>query len=91
MNAMSVKDFDRMKQRDFSNGAALDEIHEALTQREELLAACETALAFVGVMFGKGEDADIPETVVTPLGIPVKLGDISRAMQDALSKAKAQP
>ena len=35
--AMSVKEFDSLSTRDFDNGAILDEIREALNQREVLL------------------------------------------------------
>lgn len=56
----------------------------------QLLAACKDLTAFVGVMFGAGPDAIIPETVTTPLGIgiPVKLGDIMREAQAAIARAE---
>ncbi len=42
--------------------------------------------AFVGIMFGEGPHAIIPNTVRTPLGIPLKIGDLmDRA--DAVAKA----
>lgn len=37
MEAMNLKKFNSLSKRDFENGAALDEIAEALKQREQLL------------------------------------------------------
>lgn len=51
----------------------------------ELREALEAMRAFVGVMFGAGPDATIPETVPSPLGIPVKVGAIMRRADAALS------
>jgi len=41
VEAMSVKDFDRLGRRDFENGAVLDDIREALQQRESLMSLCD--------------------------------------------------
>ena len=65
--------------------AAADARIEALTK------ALEDTRAFIGVMFGRGPDAVIPETVQTPLGIPVKIGEISRAAARALSEQTPSP
>lgn len=54
----------------------------------ELLAALKDLYAFVGVMVGRGPDASIPETVTTPIGLPVKIGAIMRDAEAALSKAE---
>lgn len=51
--------------------------------------ALEQMQAFAGVMFGRGPSADIPEIVVSPLGVPVKLGRIMRETDAALSAASA--
>jgi hypothetical protein len=53
----------------------------------EMLAALEDAEALIGVMFGQGEDAIIPETVTTPLGVPAALGDIMRSIRSAIEAA----
>ena len=54
----------------------------------ELLAACEQLESFIGIMFGRGADAVIPETVTLPIGVPCKLGDIMRETAAAIAKAK---
>jgi hypothetical protein len=38
---MTVADFRKLKHRDFSNGAVLDEIEDALRERDRLLAIVE--------------------------------------------------
>ena len=38
MEAMTVKQFDRLGRRDFENGSVLDEIRVALEEREQLLS-----------------------------------------------------
>ena len=53
----------------------------------DLLAALQQLQAFVGVMFGDGPDATIPNTVRTPIGIPVKIGEIMDCTKAALAKA----
>jgi hypothetical protein len=50
----------------------------------ELRAACEESRAFIGIMFGCGPDAVIPTTVVTPLGVPVKLAEVFQRLDAAL-------
>src|SRR5687767_7134909 len=42
----------------------------------DLLVSLQEAEAFIGIMFGRGEDAAVPETVTLPLGVPCKLGEI---------------
>lgn len=66
------------------------DIERQIQQNGELIRlreALSQVNAFVGIMFGDGPDAVIPETVGTPLGIPVKLGAIMRDVDAALSKA----
>ena len=54
-------------------------------QIENLREALSGMQSFVAVMFGQGPDAKIPETVNTPIGIPIKLGDLMRATSAALT------
>lgn len=53
----------------------------------ELLVALEQAQAVIAVMFGVGPNAHIPETITTPIGIPIKVGEIMRDANSALAKA----
>lgn len=54
-------------------------------ENKRLRAALEQLHSFVAVMVGRGPNATIPETVPTPLGIPVKVGEIMRAASAALT------
>lgn len=52
---------------------------------------CEAATelrAFVGVMCGRGPDSIIPETITTPLGVPVKVRAICANFDAALAAAE---
>jgi hypothetical protein len=62
-------------------------IVKAANSHEALIAALREAEAFIAIMFGRGPNAEIPETVPTPLGPPVKLGDIMRSIGAALKTA----
>lgn len=53
----------------------------------DMLAALQELEAFVGVMVGKGPEAIIPETVVTPIGVPVKVRAIMQNTRAAIAKA----
>lgn len=53
----------------------------------ELLEAVQSLYAFVGVMVGYGASAIIPETIITPLGVPIKIGEIMRDANAAIAKA----
>jgi hypothetical protein len=55
----------------------------------ELVEALQSIHAFVGVMVGRGPDATVPETITTPLGVPVQIGKIMRDAEAALAKAGA--
>lgn len=55
------------------------------SQNENLIAVLRDMQAFVAVMVGRGPDATIPETVRTPIGVPVKIGEIMRDASTALS------
>lgn len=44
--------------------------------------------SFVGVMFGQGPDAVVPETVRAPIGVDIKLGDIMRDVDVALTSSE---
>jgi len=37
MKAMTVKEFDKLTRQDFDNGAVLDEIRQALKEREHMI------------------------------------------------------
>lgn len=52
--------------------------------------ALEGTVAFISVIFGHGPDAVIPETVDTPIGVPVKVGDIVRKARAALTTPAAE-
>lgn len=54
----------------------------------DLLAACEELRAFVGVMFGRGDDAVVPQHVASPLGPSIRLGDIMLQAANAIAKAR---
>lgn len=56
----------------------------------DLLAACEELQAFIGVMFGKGEDCLIPQHVTSPLGPSIRLGDITLQAANAILKARGK-
>lgn len=47
--------------------------------------ALQETVAFIAVMVGRGPDCAIPETITTPLGVPVKIGTIMRDATAALS------
>jgi len=57
---------------------------------DKLLNAAIELESFVGVMFGRGPDAVIPETVNTPLGIPVKLREIMVSARAAIVEAETR-
>jgi hypothetical protein len=67
---------------------ASDQRIKLIMAAHELLAACEQLESFIGVMFGRGADAVIPETVTLPIGVPCKLGEIMRETAAAIAKAK---
>ena len=54
-------------------------------QVESVVAALRDLHACVGVIFGRGPDAIIPETIDTYLGIPIKIGEIMRHAETALA------
>lgn len=56
----------------------------------DLLEAVHDLSAFVAVMIGRGPDAIIPETQTTPLGVPVKIGEIMRDARAAIAKATGE-
>lgn len=56
----------------------------------ELLETLQSLNAFVGVMVGRGPEATIPDTITTPLGVPVKIGEIMRDAAAALAKAEGR-
>lgn len=80
---------------EFHAGVILDydrhlaNIERARVTVEWLLSAAEDAEAFIGVMFGS-VNGRLPETVDTPLGIPVKLGAIARDLRAALAAFRGE-
>lgn len=67
--------------------AARNELPALLDSHDALLEALEQVEALIGVTFGEGPEANIPETIPTRLGVPVKLGDIMRNVRAAIAKA----
>ena len=74
--------------RDEARALAADR-RERIMRLHKRIAALEEAVSgfrsFVAVMFGRGPDCKIPETITTPLGVPVKIGDIMAAADRALA------
>lgn len=64
---------------------ALPALLTRLEAAERLERAAESLRDFVGVMAGRGADAIIPETLMTPLGVPVKIGAICRDVDAAIA------
>lgn len=54
----------------------------------ELLEALQSLQSFVAVTIGRGPNAKIPDTIPTPLGIQVKIGEIMRMAAAAIAKAE---
>jgi hypothetical protein len=70
------------------HGECRHEIQRLKAINADLLNALREADAFIGVMFGRGEDGIVPETITLPLGVPCKLGEIVRDIQAAIAKAE---
>lgn len=51
----------------------------------EAVAALKQAEAFIGVMFGVGPDAIIPDNVTSPIGVNIFLGGIMRDIRAAIA------
>lgn len=77
-----------------------DEGHQAIAawnrraghgREAALREALQGAEAFIGVMFGDGPNAVIPETVRAPLGVDVKVGNVMRNIARALAGAPPEP
>lgn len=69
-------------------GAPKEADARLIASAPELLNTCDELLDFIGIMFGAGPDATIPESINTPLGIPVKVGRIIRDAKAVAAKAK---
>lgn len=52
----------------------------------EAVSALEQTTAFIGIMCGRGPDAVIPETINSPIGVPIKIGDIMREARHTLAR-----
>jgi len=64
---------------------------EAEARVKELKEAFDLLISLVSVAHSVGPDAIIPETITTPLGIPIKAREIvdrARAVLKAISKEK---
>lgn len=62
---------------------------EYKAENERLRKALESTCAFIGVMYGS-IDGKFPETIESPLRIPIKLGEIMRDAEAALSGGKEE-
>lgn len=58
-----------------------------LAERLALKACIYDLRAFIAVMFGTGPDATIAETIRSPLGVDIKLGDLWRQSEAVLGSA----
>jgi hypothetical protein len=70
-------------------GGTITTLYSALAspasgERDAVIEALKNVRSFVAVMHGSGPDAIIPETIPTPLGIPVKIGSVMRGVDAAL-------
>lgn len=67
----------------------------ALTAAQERRAVLEERLgtlhSFVSVMIGRGPECAIPEDVPSPLGIPLRIGNLMREIDATLSPAVKEP
>lgn len=61
-----------------------DDLAAARAAVVRLVSAASDAEAFIGVMFGTA-DGRMPDSVQTPLGIPVKVGEIASDLRAALA------
>ena len=81
------------RERDAARDAYEKDALPEMVRLRALLGEAETALrdaeAFVGVMHGRGPESVIPETLTTPLGVPVKIGEIMRDLRAVLSQLAA--
>lgn len=80
-------DEDRTYYSDIGSRPNFELVCALRNESKKLIAAAralESLVAFVGVMFGQGPDATIPRTVQSPIGVPVKLGEIMDEARAAL-------
>lgn len=73
--------------------ASFQEVQAAITRllaaKCELRGAVRDLEAFSSLMFGRGPDAIIPETVQSPLGITIQLGMLMREVHAAVRRAES--
>lgn len=62
-----------------ANGQAIEAV-------PELIAVVGELVSFVAIMHGRGPECVMPDEVTTPIGLPVKLGDIMRNAQALLER-----
>jgi hypothetical protein len=72
---------------DLEAPANADRIKAAWNSHDDLLAACEEVDSLLVVLFGDAFGG-FPETLPTPIGVPVKAGEIVRSLRAAIAQAK---
>lgn len=77
----------RGMERDLTQAVSI--LENRLTTADDLIDTVEAMQSFIGIMFGQGPDAIIPETVNAPIGIPIKVGDLMRSVSAIVARAKA--
>lgn len=61
----------------------------ALEQRvRELEVLLRSSQAFIAVMFGQGSNCAIPETIDSPIGVPIRIAQLLRDIDAALLEPK---
>ena len=55
-----------------------------------LYDACISMVAFISILHRKGSECSIPEIVLSPEGIPIKLGEIIAEAKAALAQAEGK-
>ena len=73
----------------------VNELQPALTAAQARIAELEERLgtlhSFVSVMIGSGPECVIPEEIASPLGIPLRIGNLMREIDATLSPAVKEP
>ncbi len=63
-----------------------DRILTPEADKAKLVEAAKELRSLVGIMFGRGPDCIIPETIGTPLGVPIRIGAMMRDTDATLAK-----
>lgn len=64
-------------------------ISRLTAERDGMRKALDGLHSFVAVMVSRGFEASIPETINTPLGMPVKIGQLMRDASAALAASRS--